>query len=130
MIGPDEYSEHVSNNAYTNYMASWNINEALRILERLLQAGKTDLLEALEERTGAVSREVWMKDRAEKLVLPKPDDRGIIPQDEAFLNLPELDLTPFKKGGRKDVYKRQMQAGSWKAAWRTSGIRSRRSFRI
>ena len=82
-------------------MASWNINEALRILERLRQAGKTDLLEALEERTGAVSREVWMKDRAEKLVLPKPDDRGIIPQDEAFLNLPELDLTPFKKGGRK-----------------------------
>lgn len=101
VIGPDEYSEHVSNNAYTNYMASWNINEALRILERLLQAGKTDLLEALEEKTGAVSREVWMKDRAEKLALPKPDGRGIIPQDEAFLNLPELDLTPFKKGGRK-----------------------------
>ena len=123
VIGPDEYSEHVSNNAYTNYMASWNIHEALRILERLRQTGREDLLAALEQKTGAVTREEWMRERAEKLTLPQPDSRGIIPQDEAFLSLPELDLTPFRKGGKKilehynvepvsythlDVYKRQV----------------------
>lgn len=101
VIGPDEYSEHVSNNAYTNYMASWNIHEALRILERLRQTGREDLLAALEQKTGAVTREEWMRERAEKLTLPQPDSRGIIPQDEAFLSLPELDLTPFRKGGKK-----------------------------
>ena len=42
-----------------------------------------------------------MRERAEKLTLPQPDSRGIIPQDEAFLSLPELDLTPFRKGGKK-----------------------------
>ncbi len=29
VIGPDEYTEHVNNNAFTNYMARYNVEQAL-----------------------------------------------------------------------------------------------------
>ncbi|MDQ3249648.1 MAG: beta-phosphoglucomutase, partial [Chloroflexota bacterium] len=35
VIGPDEYHEHVDNNAYTNAMASWHLRTAIGILEWL-----------------------------------------------------------------------------------------------
>ncbi len=28
VIGPDEYTEHVNNNAYTNYLAAYNVRSA------------------------------------------------------------------------------------------------------
>ena len=33
MIGPDEYHEHVDNNAYTNRLAQWNLQTALELLQ-------------------------------------------------------------------------------------------------
>ena len=30
IMGPDEYSEHVDNNAFTNYMVKWQMNKTLR----------------------------------------------------------------------------------------------------
>src|SRR5213080_2786818 len=35
VIGPDEWHEHVNNNAYTNYMAKWNIQVAIDALRWL-----------------------------------------------------------------------------------------------
>lgn len=32
MIGPDEYTEHVNNNAYTNYLARHNVASACRFI--------------------------------------------------------------------------------------------------
>ena len=118
VIGPDEYSEHVSNNAYTNYMASWNIHEALRILERLRQTGREDLLAALEQKTGAVTREEWMRERAEKLTLPQPDSRGIIPQDEAFKSS-GIGFNALSKGWKKDTGTLQCRT-----ALRISGVKT------
>jgi trehalose/maltose hydrolase-like predicted phosphorylase len=37
VIGPDEYHEHVDNNAYTNRLAQWNLQTALEVLEWLKQ---------------------------------------------------------------------------------------------
>jgi kojibiose phosphorylase len=35
VIGPDEYHDHVDNNAYTNRMAQWNLQTALEVLDWL-----------------------------------------------------------------------------------------------
>lgn len=35
IIGPDEYHDHVDNNVYTNYMARWNLQAALQVIEWL-----------------------------------------------------------------------------------------------
>ncbi|WHZ02680.1 glycoside hydrolase family 65 protein [Neobacillus sp. YX16] len=83
VIGPDEYTEHIDNNAYTNYMAYYNVEQALYFMD---QFQHTD--EQLFNRG---------KDFLNTLYLPKPNKDKIIPQDDTFLSKPEIDLTPYKQ---------------------------------
>lgn len=74
VIGPDEYKEHVNNNAYTNYMAHFNMKLAQRF------ASDPDI------------------DRvADRLYLPAVNSAGILPQDDTFLGLRDIDVTKYKK---------------------------------
>ena len=83
VIGPDEYTEHINNNAYTNYMAYYNVEQALYFME---QYGDVD--SSLIEQG---------RDFLKRLYLPKPNDDMIIPQDDTFLTKPAIDLTPYKQ---------------------------------
>lgn len=95
VIGPDEYSEEADNNAYTNWTAHRNIQAALEAADQLSQSDP-QLLKTLNEKTGFAAGRAQVEEVAQKLYLPMPDERGLIPQDDTFLTLPELDLTPFK----------------------------------
>ncbi|PAE31557.1 glycoside hydrolase family 65 protein [Bacillus sp. 7884-1] len=83
VIGPDEYTEHIDNNAYTNYMAYYNVEQALYFMDQF-----QDTDEQLFNRG---------KDFLNTLYLPKPNKDKIIPQDDTFLSKPEIDLTPYKQ---------------------------------
>lgn len=92
VIGPDEYKEHVDNNAFTNYMAYFNLKLALRYAERLAKENP-DLLKAFG--LGDAPQD-WQA-KAEGLYLPKPrPDDGVIPQDDTYLQLPEIDLSKYR----------------------------------
>jgi hypothetical glycosyl hydrolase len=83
VIGPDEYTEHIDNNAFTNYMAAYNVEQALYFMDKF---GDIDHL--LMERG---------QDFLNHLYLPKPNEHHIIPQDDTFLSKPEIDLTRYKE---------------------------------
>ncbi|QIZ06345.1 glycoside hydrolase family 65 protein [Priestia megaterium] len=83
VIGPDEYTEHIDNNAYTNYMAYYNVEQALYFME---QYGEVD--EQLKEQGRAFIKHLY---------LPKPNEQLIIPQDDTFLSKPEIDLSRYKE---------------------------------
>ncbi|EAE2068495.1 glycoside hydrolase family 65 protein [Listeria monocytogenes] len=78
VIGPDEYTEHIDNNTYTNYMAHYNVKKALE----------------------------WNKDNAdfvaraeaflEKIYLPVANESGLIPQDDTFLEKDWINLDKYK----------------------------------
>ncbi|MBF2643636.1 glycoside hydrolase family 65 protein [Listeria seeligeri] len=78
VIGPDEYTEHIDNNAYTNFMAYFNVKKAME----------------------------WNKEnqpfqkRAEKflanLYLPVANESGLIPQDDTFLQKDWINLDKYK----------------------------------
>lgn len=90
VIGPDEYTEHVNNNAFTNYMAWHNVAQALRFA-RSLNCGD----EAFIHRAEDFLRRLW---RPEAL----PD--GVLPQDDTFLSKPVIDLTRYKaKAGKQTI---------------------------
>ncbi|ANU22033.1 glycoside hydrolase family 65 protein [Planococcus donghaensis] len=92
VIGPDEYKEHVSNNAFTNYMAYFNLKLAERYAEQL-SAQNPQFLETFD--LGDANLD-W-KTKAEKLYLPEPRTTDlIIPQDDTYLQLPEIDLAKYK----------------------------------
>lgn len=102
VIGPDEYKEHVDNNAYTNYMAHANMRLAVQVIG-LICGEKKDLYGKMqklmqEEGTSLEQLEIELKDKLEKLYLPQPDERtGIIPQFDGYFELKEIDLSAYKK---------------------------------
>jgi trehalose/maltose hydrolase-like predicted phosphorylase len=95
VMGPDEYHERypgatqggLRNNAYTNVMAAWICESAMRVLE-LLPASRRD---ALRARIGLTDEEVeqWAE-ISRKMFVPFHAD-GVISQFEGYEELEELD---------------------------------------
>lgn len=79
VIGPDEYSEHSDNNAYTNWMAHENLRAALN---RKLFSPK---------------EEAQIRKVAEGLLLPRANAEGVIPQADGWLMQKQLDVSALRK---------------------------------
>ena len=79
VIGPDEYKEHVDNNAYTNYMAHENMRLAAQVIA-CIRDEKKDIYGKMqklmqEEGTSLEQLEEELKDKMKKLYLPQPDEK-------------------------------------------------------
>lgn len=101
VIGPDEYKEHINNNAYTNYMANFNMTLARQLydeLEGTENSTKKAKFQALKEQLCLVNMREEMNEKIPKLYLPKPDEKtGIIPQFDGYMNLKYMDISRFKE---------------------------------
>lgn len=87
VTGPDEYTENVSDNAYTNYMIYLSIKSMLPKLNGKLQKQAKKLIK--------------------NIFLPLPNEQGIIPQDSTFLDKPELPVDDFRMvTGQQSILKR------------------------
>ncbi len=86
VTGPDEYQILVNNNAYTNLMARENLRFAVQMVSWLRQADAA-AYHALAEKIALQDAEpdAW-REAAEKMYVPYDAERGIIPQDDAFLS--------------------------------------------
>ena len=90
VIGPDEYTEHVNNNAFTNYMAWHNVSQALRFAHQFDKAEP-----AFAEKAEDFLQRLW---------LPQPDAEGLLAQDDTFLSKPTIDLSRYKaKAGKQTI---------------------------
>lgn len=78
VIGPDEYTEHVDNNAYTNYLAAFNVRAAL------------------EQQVGNHEQQKQFEQFLDRLYIPSVNADGLIPQDDTFLSKPIIDLAKYK----------------------------------
>jgi len=96
VIGPDEYKEHVNNNAFTNYTAHWNIKKAMAYYTEL-KADKPEIFARLNEKLDLdATYEMW-ENRVDKIYLPQPREKDLlISQDDTYLDLEVIDLTKYK----------------------------------
>jgi trehalose/maltose hydrolase-like predicted phosphorylase len=97
VVGPDEYHHSVNDNAYTNWIARFNLERALDAiawLEREAPKAWAALTERLAIDPGepATWREV-----AQHLYLPGPDARGVIEQFEGFFDLEDYTLSRHER---------------------------------
>lgn len=92
VIGPDEYKEFVNNNAYTNYMAYFNVKQTLYYMKKFNDSDKQLINQG--------------KDFIKNVYLPQPNIDKIIPQDDSFLSKPEIDLTQYRSdSGSQNILK-------------------------
>lgn len=95
VVGPDEYKEHKTDNAFTNYLAAWNIKKAIACCD-LLKAERPGLYQELNEK---LELERWYPEwsrKADRIYLPEPNENGVLPQDSTYLTLKEIDLSKYK----------------------------------
>lgn len=91
VIGPDEYHDHVDNNYYTNYMARWNLNTALEVLDWLnaISPIRAEELTARLELTPEILA-AW-GEIINRIYLPvRPD--GLIEQFEGYFQRRNVEL--------------------------------------
>ena len=96
VVGPDEYHEHVNDNAFTNYMASWNLGKAVEYYD-MLKEERPEIFERLNEKLNLDENYPKWKDGAERIYLPQPTEEGILPMDDRFMKGQYIDLTKYKK---------------------------------
>ncbi len=93
LLGPDEYHENVDNNAYTNHLASFSLQTALKV-EEMLRKDEPSSYKQLTEKLSITKAEFanW-REMAGKLFLPQPDSStGLIEQFDGYFALE--DTTP------------------------------------
>ncbi|MFZ3619269.1 glycoside hydrolase family 65 protein [Leclercia barmai] len=90
VIGPDEYTEHVNNNAYTNYLAWHNVASARRFMTMF----------GREDARFTVNANRFLT----RLWLPEANAEGVLPQDDTFMAKPAIDLSRYKaKAGKQTI---------------------------
>lgn len=96
VIGPDEYHDHVNNNAFTNQMARWNLETALLVWQ-WLQEQHPDTADRLKQQLGLNSErlEKWAE-IADRLWIPVDPQTGLIEQAEGFFSLEDINLTEWE----------------------------------
>jgi trehalose/maltose hydrolase-like predicted phosphorylase len=85
VTGPDEYQILVNNNAYTNLMARENLRFAYEIITWLRETDAAAYQALVQKITLLDVEPAAWQEAAEKMYIPYDIDRGIIPQDDAFL---------------------------------------------
>lgn len=98
VIGPDEYTEHIDNNAYTNHMAHQTLLSAAALMD---EARSWPEYAALEERLSLSSLREELHRAAARLYLPEPGPDGVVPQDDTFLSKPTPDISRYRESNEK-----------------------------
>lgn len=101
VIGPDEYKEHVNNNAYTNYTAHWNVVFAIDLIQKL-KSQKPDIYDKLDQKFNLNLLTEILSAKVDKIFLPKATADGIIPQDDTYLSKKILDLQKYRNSDGVD----------------------------
>ncbi len=102
VIGPDEWHEHVNDNAYTNYMARWNIQIAINAL-RWLRSNAPDKAKELTQQLDLNEKRLarWHDVKAH-IRIPQDKRTGLFEQFDDFFQLEPLDQEKYQ--GRTASY--------------------------
>ncbi len=102
IIGPDEYHFNVKDNAYTNWMARFNLEKAAWTME-WLRKHRPDHAEDLSKRIRLSENEIpsW-KNIAHSMTIPKSNPQGVLEQFDGFFNLKDVAV-PNKERMRAPI---------------------------
>lgn len=102
VIGPDEWHEHVNDNAYTNYMARWNVQLAIDVLHWLQSTAPAKASELAQQLDLNEQRQAHWHDVVAHMRIPQDSHTGLFVQFDGFFQLEPLDQKKFK--GRTTSY--------------------------
>ncbi len=90
VLGPDEYHERVDDNAFTNYLVKFVLDNTLSIANEILQKHPTIYQEAVQ--TMGTKLFTKIEEVARKLFLPVPNKLGVIEQFKGYFDLEDVGV--------------------------------------
>ncbi len=99
VIGPDEFHEHVNNNAYTNVMAKWNLSTAHRLYKELKKANPK-LYKSLRAKIDLTDKEanIW-KQIVPKIVFKYRKKDYVIEEFDGYFRKRHIDVVDLDENG-------------------------------
>lgn len=95
VTGPDEYTCIVNNNYYTNALAQYHLNWAVKLFELFKDE---PMFINMQQRIGLLHKEIMEFKRAAKAMkLPYDEELDINPQDDSFLQKEIWDISTIPK---------------------------------
>lgn len=95
IIGPDEYHERVNNNGYTNRMAKFTFEQAVKVISEIEKLDK-DVCEKLTSQYDFKKLSEEFKDAFENIYIPTVNEKGIIPQFDGYFELEDVGIDEVK----------------------------------
>lgn len=95
VVGPDEYHDRIDNNAYTNYLAVWQIKQAVEVvawLEAHPDPYAKELLSRLQLTKKVLAE--WLA-KTEKVYLPSDPKTGLIEQFDGYFKLEDVRFKDY-----------------------------------
>jgi kojibiose phosphorylase len=96
VIGPDEYHDHVNNNAFTNRMVQWHLQTAIKVMTWLRESNPERAAELIQQLKLTTPRLNYWQTVVQKLWIPQNTDRNIIEQFEGFFDLEDVNLKDYE----------------------------------
>jgi kojibiose phosphorylase len=95
VIGPDEFHEHVDNNAFTNRMVQWHLHKTAEVFLSL-RASAPDVLASLCERLDLTANEVqkW-REIANRIYIPYNASGTLIEQFQGYFERDDVPITDW-----------------------------------
>jgi kojibiose phosphorylase len=100
VMGPDEYHDHVDNNAFTNGMVRWHLERAIEIYKWLRKEAPQDAEELYRRLEITPDRLRTWGEIAEQITFRHDKETGLIEQFDGFFKLNEVEWD--KTEGRVD----------------------------
>ena len=119
VIGPDEYHERVNNNGYTNRMAKYTFDTAIRIID-LMDGIDDDLGEKIKSEYPVEELRAKFSDASAHIYIPEPKEDGVIEQFDGYDHLE--DATPGVLKGRL-LHEKEYWGGAYGVASHTKVIK-------
>jgi len=96
VTGPDEYSEHINNNTFTNYMVKWQLNKTIQF-SKWVKMNQPEFWKKVTSKIKLTLNELsdW-KEKADKIYIGMDKTSGFIHQYEGFTDKREVDLLKYK----------------------------------
>ncbi len=102
VVGPDEWHEHVNNNAYTNYMARWNIQTAIDVLHWLESIAPDKAKQLTQQLDLNDQRLAHWHNVIDRIRIPQDKHTGLFEQFDGFFQLEPFEQEKYK--GRTTSY--------------------------
>lgn len=95
VIGPDEYHERVNNNGYTNRMAKFTFEQAIKVISKI-ESLDTKVKQKLDKQYDLEKLADIFKDAYENIYIPTVNDDGIIPQFDGYFELEDAGINEVR----------------------------------